>query len=147
MNPYISQYQNNQITSASPEQILLMLYDGAIRFLKLAKNGINDNDMAVKGKYLGKALAIIAEFQNSLDHEIGGQIASDLDALYAYMLKELSTANVNNDKAPIDVVLDMLSGLRDTWAQAIEINNGQKNGQREDSDSSTSPNPAYYAAM
>lgn len=125
MNAYHSQYLNNQIITASPEQILIMLYDGAIRFTKLSKIAIENDDLATKGKFVGKAMAIISEFANSLDHEIGGQIATDLDALYLYMLKELSKANIDNDTAPLDIVIDMLQGLRDTWAEAIEINNRQ----------------------
>lgn len=128
MNGYVNQYQQNQIATASKEQILLMLYDGAIRFCQQAKIAIDDNDMATKGKYVGKSMAIISELTTSLDHEIGGEIAKDLDALYGYMLKELSTANMKNDKGPIDIVVKLLKDLRQTWAEAIEINNAQKSG-------------------
>ncbi len=121
MNGY-NQYQNNHIQTASREQILLMLYDGAIRFSKQAKAAIKENDTATKGKYIGKTMAIISEFSNSLDHEIGGEMASNLDALYNYMLSELSKANVKNDTAPVDTVCTMLCELRATWAEAIDIN-------------------------
>lgn len=124
-----NQYRDNQIMTASPEQILLMLYDGAIRFTKMAIQGIEENDMAVKGKYIGKSMAIISEFANTLDHDIGGQIAGDLDALYLYMLKELSMANISNEIKPLNSVIDMLQGLRNTWAEAIEINNRQPQGE------------------
>ena len=124
MNGY-NQYQNNHIATASREQILLMLYDGAIRFCKQAKEAIKDGDTANKGKYISKAMAIITEFSNSLDHEIGGDIAANLDGLYTFMLKELSTANVNSDAKPIDTTCSMLCELRATWAEAIQINNGQ----------------------
>ncbi|MEN8189428.1 MAG: flagellar export chaperone FliS [Thermodesulfobacteriota bacterium] len=122
MNGY-NQYQNNQIATASREQILLMLYDGAIRFCKQAKLAISNDAMADKGKYIGKAMAIISEFSNSLDHQVGGEIAANLDALYNYMLKELSDGNVNNNPDRIDTVCTMLCELRATWAEAIEINN------------------------
>ncbi len=122
MNGY-NQYQNNHIQTASREQILLMLYDGAIRFSKQAKAAIKDNDIATKGKYIGKTMAIISEFSNSLDHDIGGDMAANLDALYNYMLSELSKANVKDDVAPINTVCSMLCELRATWAEAIEINN------------------------
>ncbi len=131
MNGYVNQYQQNQIATASREQILLMLYDGAIRFSQQAKMAIDDNDMAVKGKYIGKTMAIISELIRSLDHEIGGDIAKDLDALYGYMLKELSNANVKNDKKPIEVVITLLKDLRETWAEAIEINNQEKNSHSQ----------------
>lgn len=123
MNTYINQYQNNHIATASKEQILLMLYDGAIRFTRQAKAAIQEDDMANKGKYIGKTMAIISEFSNTLDHEVGGEIASDLDALYTYMLKELSTSNIKNSTEPLDIVAHLLTDLRTTWAEAIEINN------------------------
>ena len=129
------QYQQNQIATASKEQILLMLYDGAIRFSKQAKVAITENDMAEKGKYIGKTMAIISEFASSLDHEIGGDIAKNLDGLYAYMLKELSKANLNNETGSIDIVCNMLCELRATWAEAIDINNGIVNGYDEQSES------------
>ncbi len=125
MNNY-NQYQSNQIATASREQILLMLYDGAIRFCKQAKTAIQENDIATKGKYIGKAMAIITEFSNTLDHDIGGEIAANLDALYTFMLKELSSANLKSTTEPIDTTCTMLCELRATWAEAIEINNGQQ---------------------
>lgn len=140
MNGYTNQYLNNQIATSSREQILLMLYDGAIRFSKQAKIAITEDNPSDKGKYIGKTMAIISEFSNSLNHEIGGQMASDLDALYAYMLKELSRANVSNDTGPIDTVCTMLCELRATWAEAIEINNAEQN-------KSTSVNQPTLAAI
>jgi len=122
MNGY-NQYHNNQIATASREQILLLLYDGAIRFCKQAKKAIEEDDTPSKGRFIGKAMAIITEFSNTLDHEIGGDIASNLDGLYNFMLKELTTANINNDPKPIDTACTMLCELRATWAEAIEINN------------------------
>ena len=123
-----NQYQQNQIATASREQILLMLYDGAIRFCKQASMAIKNNDTAEKGKYIGKAMAIISEFSTSLDHEIGGDIAKNLDALYSYMLTELTKANINNETQPIDNTCSMLCELRATWAEAIEINSQDTTG-------------------
>ena len=132
-------YQNNQIATASREQILLMLYDGAIRFCKQAKAAIEAKDAATKGTYISKTVAIITEFSNSLDHEIGGDIASNLDALYNFMLAELSKANINNDPGKIDTVCNMLCELRATWAEAIEINNSEtQNGQHSNNQLSVS---------
>ena len=122
MNGYVNQYQQNQIATASREQILLMLYDGAIRFAKQAKLGIIENDMELKGRYIKKTMAIISEFSTSLDHVVGGHIAADLDALYNYIMNELSKANLKNTTEPLDIVVDMLQDLRNTWAEAIQIN-------------------------
>ena len=122
-----NQYHENQIATASREQILLMLYDGAIRFCKQASLAIQNDNIADKGRFIGKAMAIISEFSTSLDHEIGGEIAKNLDALYAYMIKELTKANINNETQPIDNTCTMLCELRATWAEAIEMNNQASN--------------------
>jgi len=123
MNPYLNQYQNNHILTASPEQILIMLYDGAIRFAGQAQQCMQKNDMAGKGKYIGKTIAILSEFSNTLNHEVDSQLAENLDALYTYMIAQLGKANVENDPAPIDHVKSMLTDLRQTWNRAIETNN------------------------
>lgn len=127
-NPF-NQYQNTQVATASREQILIMLYDGAIRFVRQATFAIEDGDRAQKIKSINKAVAIVTEFRNTLDHQIGGEIAANLDALYDYMLRELIKANVKNDVKPLQIVEKMLSELRDTWKQAIDIARAEASGQ------------------
>lgn len=121
MNPYTNQYQSNQVATASREQILIMLYDGAIRFVRQASFAIEDRNWVKKREVINKAIAIVSEFRATLDHQIGGEIAANLDALYEYMLRELVKANAQNDLKALRVVEDLLSGLRDTWKQAIDI--------------------------
>ncbi|SHJ68399.1 flagellar protein FliS [Malonomonas rubra DSM 5091] len=122
MNAYLNHYQNNQILTASPEQILIMLYDGAIRFVKGAKLAIEEERPADKAKYLSKTIAIITEFMNTLDHEVGGEIAADLLRLYDFMVSELSAVNVRSDAKRLDPVEKILTELREGFAEAIEIN-------------------------
>ena len=123
MNTYnMNQYQHNQVATASPEQILLMLYDGAIRFTRRAISGIEDNKPDMKRSGIAKAMAIITEFSNSLNHQIGGKIAEDLDALYDFMIRELSSVNVNNDIDKLRAVEKLLVDLRQTWGEAVDIN-------------------------
>lgn len=124
MNAY-SQYQQNQIISASQEQILLMLYDGAIRFTRQAIYGIEEDNIALVHHGIKKSLAIITEFSNSLDHDIGGEIAENLDALYSYMIRELTLANLHKDIEKLRTVEKLLVDLRSTWGEAVEINKGQ----------------------
>ncbi|MBW2186581.1 MAG: flagellar export chaperone FliS [Deltaproteobacteria bacterium] len=121
MNAYTQQYQQNSILTASPEQILILLYDGAIRFTRQAMMGIESDNSAQKYEGVRRAMAIIAEFANTLDHNVGGEIAADLDALYAYMNKELTQANLNNDIEKLKVVEGLLVDLRQTWVEAIEV--------------------------
>ena len=119
MNPYSNDYLRNQITSASKEQLLLMFYDGAIRFTARARMAVERGDIEDRNYCIKKANAVISELQATLDHAIGGMIAENLDALYAYMLNELNTATVQNSTEPLVRVEEMLSGLRETWKQAI----------------------------
>lgn len=121
MNAYVNQYQNNQILNASPEQILIMLYDGAIRFTRQAMQGMDEKNMRVKAEKISRAMAIVSEFANTLDHEVGGKIAEDLDALYNFMILELGRANRENDRKALETVEDLLSGLRETWVEAARI--------------------------
>lgn len=129
MNAYTQQYQQNQILSASPEQILVMLYDGAIRFTRQAMIGIDDGRSSVKVEGISRAMAIITEFANTLDHEVGGEIAANLDGLYCFMIRELTQANLNDDIEKLKVVEGMLVDLRQTWVEAIEIARNEASAQ------------------
>lgn len=139
MNGY-NQYQSTQVTTASREQILIMLYDGAIRFVRQAQEGLAGGDRARKIEGIQKAMAIVTEFRNTLDHEVGGEISANLDALYDYMLRELVKANAKSDPKPLQVVEGLLCDLRETWAQAIEI--ARKEGQ-----AATQAPPADYKPL
>lgn len=121
MRNQLNAYQQNQIKTASPEQILLMLYDGAIRFTRQAISGVENNDAKMRRYGISKAMAIITEFSNSLDREVGGKIAEDLDALYDYMIRELTSVNLNTDIEKLRVVENLLVDLRQTWGEAVEI--------------------------
>ncbi|OQX05511.1 MAG: flagellar export chaperone FliS [Desulfobulbaceae bacterium A2] len=121
MNAYSSNYLNQQITTASPEQILIMLYDGALRFLAQAGTAIEQRQVEQRNHYIGKVSNIITELSATLDHEVGGQIADDLAALYDFMLRELHRANIKNDMQALATVEHLLTDLRETWVQAIDI--------------------------
>lgn len=132
MNPYankFNQYQDTQVATASREQILIMLYDGAIRFVRQAIFAIESGDRVKKGEGINKAVAIVTEFRNTLDHEVGGEIAANLDALYDYMVREMIKGNAGNDVKPLKIVEGMLAELRDTWKQAIDIARSEATGQ------------------
>lgn len=119
---YTNQYLANTVNSASPEQLMLMLYDGAIRFIALSIQAIENGQIEKRGYYINKASAIVSEFAATLDHSMDPKLAENLDALYNYMLNRMLDANLKNDIEPLHEVKKMLSELRATWAQAIEIN-------------------------
>ena len=130
MNPYANQYQkqyrNNQILTASPEKILIMLYDGAIRFCRQAMLAMDTGDKLVQSEKISRTMAIICEFSNSLDHNIGGEIAENLDALYNFMTRELTRASQESDRKALETVDAILSELRGAWVEAAQINNQGK---------------------
>jgi flagellar protein FliS len=119
---YSHNYLENQIATASPEKLLIMFYDGAIRFTNQAILAIAEKNIEQRNYAINKATAIITELSTTLDHEIGGNISQDLAALYAYMNKELNMANVRNQDKGLKIVHKMLSELRETWIKAIDIN-------------------------
>ena len=127
MNAYMNQYHENQIMTASREQILIMLYDGAIRFCRQAMAANNAGNKVLKLEKSGKVLAIVTEFSNSLNHEIGGEIAENLDALYHFMTRELLEARKVDTNEHLKVVETLLVDLRQTWAEAIETNKKEQN--------------------
>lgn len=127
MNPdKLNQYQVNQVNTASAEQILLMLYDGAIRFTRQAIEGIAENKLDMKRQGISKTIAIVTEFSNTLDHKIGGKIAEDLHELYDFMIRELIAANIGNDVDKLEAVEKLLVDLRQTWGEAVAINKKEK---------------------
>jgi flagellar protein FliS len=144
MNAYMNQYQNNQVTTASPEQVLIMLYDGAIRFVRQAKQAIVDGKQAEKAAAIGKVIAIVTEFSNTLDYEVGGEIALDLSRLYDFMIRELSAVNARGSLERLEPVEKILLELRGAFAEAVEINKRQSVVQ--DSSTSSAGNHTQRAA-
>ena len=126
MNGYTNQYLANTVLSASPEQLLLMLYDGAGRFLAQAIQAIEEGRIEQRTHCINKASAIVAEFAATLDRSQAPALADDLTALYAYMLRRMMQANLKNDAEPLVEVKGLLADLRATWAQAIDINRAEK---------------------
>lgn len=112
-------YKQMQISTASPAQILIMLYEGAIQNVKKAIFAIEQKNLADKGKYIGKAHDIINELTLSLNHEVGGTIAKDLERLYNFMVSQLLTANVENNSEPLLAVQKNLETLLDGWKGAV----------------------------
>lgn len=121
MNAYANHYQRNQVLNAAPEQILVMLYDGAIRFVRQAMQAMENEDVSARVTAIRKALAIVTEFSNTLDFEAGGEIAHDLNRLYDFMSTELIAVNVNGDRARLEPVENILCELREAWVEAAQV--------------------------
>ncbi len=118
-NPY-KQYQKTQVVTASREKILLMLYEGAIRFTKQARVAMLEKKIADKGKAISKATAILSELMATLDFKVGGQLAQDLENLYIFMIDKLIEANIHNKVECLDDVERLLNTLYSAWKDVIE---------------------------
>ena len=113
-------YKKTSIHTASREQILLMLYQAAIRNCKKAIESIEKNEIAKKGEYIGKLQDIVIELNNSLDFKVGGDIAKELSSLYDFILFSSTQANVQIDKEPLEGCLKVLNTLYEGWNSAIK---------------------------
>ncbi len=118
LNKAVYQYQQNSIMTATPEELTLMLYNGCIKGIRLAKIGLEDKDYEKANLYLCKAQAIIRELRATLDMKY--DISKNLYELYTYFLDRLIEANVKKESAILDEVEQFVSDLRDTWAEAMK---------------------------
>lgn len=116
-NPY-AQYNNNKIMTASPAELTLMLYEGAIKFCNLAIMAIEDKDVEKAHKNIMKVQRIIEEFRYTLDHKYA--VAEDFDRVYKYLLTRLLEANLSKDKEIMEEVVEHLRSMRDNWKEVMK---------------------------
>lgn len=118
-NPY-AQYNNSKILTASPAELTLMLYDGAIKFCNIAIMGIEQKNIEKAHTNIVKVQRIIDEFRSTLDHKY--PVAEDFDRVYVYLLQRLFEANIRKDKEILEEVLEHLRSMRDTWKEVMQTN-------------------------
>lgn len=117
-NPY-AQYNQNKILTASPAELTLMLYDGAIKFVNIAIMGIEQNDLEKAHNNIMKTQKIIEEFQLSLNFKY--EVANDFNNVYNYLMKRLREANMKKDKEILNEVSEHLHTMRDTWKEVMRL--------------------------
>jgi len=120
-------YKQNSVTTASPGELTLMLYNGCLKFLGKAKLAIEEKNIQEKNNNLQRAQAIIAELMSTLNMDI--DISKQMLPLYEYMNHRLVEANIQNDVAIIEEVEGLVTEFRDTWKEVIRINRQQQFGQ------------------
>ncbi len=113
----LNAYTQSKTAVASPVDLVIMLYDGAIDYLDKAATAVNMKETKEKIKYIDKTVAIIDELLKSLNLEAGGEIAVNLQDLYIYMMRELTMANLQNDAGKIKHVESLLRELVSAWRQ------------------------------
>ena len=118
-NPY-AQYRQTQVQTAAPEQLVLMLYDGAVKFAAQAKEHITAKNMEAANNALIRVQDIFSELQASINDD-AGEIAQQLSLLYDYLYRRALDANLAKDVAIIDEIVTMVRDLRGTWVEAIML--------------------------
>ncbi len=116
-----NKYKKTSVESASREKLLLMLYEGAIKFNKKAIIACESKDIAGRCENITKTYDIILELMNTLDFKIGGDVAVNLEQLYMYMTDELTRANLTGKVDHLKNVLKILETLYIGWKEAVEI--------------------------
>ncbi|MCI7469326.1 MAG: flagellar export chaperone FliS [Lachnospiraceae bacterium] len=123
-NPY-AEYRNSQVMTASPAELTLMLYDGAIKFVNIAHDAIEKGEIEKANTNIQKASNIIEELQSTLNHKY--PIWEDFDNVYKYIRDRLLWANMRKDNEILDEAKDAINQMRDTWKEVMRVtNNGQK---------------------
>ena len=113
-------YKQQSILTATPGQLVVMLYDGCLRFLHQAAFAMRGGDVVESNARLSRAEAIIEELHSTLDMEKGGVVASRLQGIYVFCSKHLLEARLNREPENIEKVSELLSELRDAWAQIAQ---------------------------
>lgn len=124
-------YQTVQVTTTDKGRLLLMMYEGAIKFLRQSKAGLEENDIAKFCRFLSKSQAIISELMNTLDFEKGGTIARDLDRLYDFLLFYLTEANLYRDVERVNKSIKLIETIYQAYKEIIE-------GKKAEAQTSTS---------
>lgn len=114
----LNQYKQNTVFTATPEELTLMLYDGAIKFMNIGKYNIENKDMEKSHGALIRAQDIILELKLSLNKDY--EISDNLDTLYDFVMEKLLDANINKKAEPIDEALEIITEIRDTWKEAMK---------------------------
>lgn len=117
INQAYAQYNRNKILTASPAELTLLLYEGAIKFCNIAIIGLEQNDIEKVHVNIKKAEGIIVEFQSTLNRKY--PVAEDFDRIYRYIYDLLVEANIKKDKAVLERALEELRGMRDTWKEVM----------------------------
>ena len=131
MSHQLNKYKKTSVLSASREQILLMLYEGAIKFTKLAIQAAEQKKIADRGHNIIRGFDIIVELNATLDHKVGGDLAVQLEQLYVFMMDQYTQANIKGEAEPLRANLKVLENLYGGWKLAVDKlkkDNEQKGG-------------------
>ncbi len=128
---YHNQYRRNEISTSSQGRLILMMYEGAVKFATLALQSIEKGDIAGQGKYINKTHDIINELSLALDLKKGGEVAGRLESLYQFILSQLTLANIKSDKKALETVIKILTPLAEAWEQLYHMSTNTGQGDHQ----------------
>ena len=111
------EYRHNEIATSSQGKLIIMMYEGAVKFVNLAIEGVDGKDLSKKGLYINKAHDIINELSLALDMKKGGEVAQKLEALYQFILHQLTLANIKSDRKALESIINVLNPLLEAWTE------------------------------
>ena len=112
-------YLEARVRSASPAELISLLYEGLARELRLAAQSLDRGDLEGRGIAIGRSVGIIGELRGSLNHDVGGELAKNLERLYAYWTRKITEAHATSTRAALDHVLSLLEPVRAAWNQGV----------------------------
>lgn len=116
-------YKNNSIQTASPAKLTLMLYDGAIKFMNIAKDGLIEKNIEKTNNHIIKAERVINELRSTLDFKY--EVAKEFELVYDYIYRKLVEANIHKDEAALEEALKYTREMRETWLEVMRLNNAK----------------------
>jgi flagellar protein FliS len=117
----IDQYRKSAVSAASPLQLVVMLYDGALRFMEAGKHAMLKRDVYVQNENITKAQRIVSELLSTLDLDQGGAVAKNLLSIYTYVYDRLVEANIEDKPEIIDECVAIMSDLRESWVELEQL--------------------------
>lgn len=127
-NPYLDQYRKASVAGATPLQLVVMLYDGCLRFMSAGQRAMQEKELFKQNENLQKAQKILAELMSTLDMDKGGEVATNLFSLYTFCYNRLVEANIEDKPEYIDHAIEVMSQLRESW---VELDAQQRRGHVE----------------
>ena len=117
---YHNEYKYNQISTSSQGKLILMMYEGAVKFTMMALKSMDEGDIAGKATYIRKTHDIVNELSVSLDLKKGGEVTARLETLYQFILRQLTLANIKPDRKALESILKVLEPLLEAWSQLFD---------------------------
>ena len=130
---FSNEYRHNEVATSSQGKLIIMMYEGALKFVTLAIEGIDSKDLSKKGTYINKTHDIINELSCALDMKKGGDVAQKLESLYQFILHQLTLANIKSDRKALESIVNVLTPLMEAWKELLaknhndKVNNGHQN--------------------